>query len=203
MLHTSRPTVIRSVGLLAAVMLLSGCLDLPSAGDGAVPAAPVAEDAAAAPAGLPDDIQLGRVDAHVDGDTLWIAIDQPSDARGALPAGDRYRVRILLVDTPETVHPDRDVECGGPEASTATAALLPVGAPVWIAPDVELFDIYDRPLRYVWSGSGVSLEEHLLTAGLAEVAHYPPNDRELDRYRALEAAARDAGAGIHGELGCG
>lgn len=164
-----------------------------------VTAAPVADGR---PASVPDDAHPATVVRHVDGDTLWVEVDRDHDVPGALPGGAAHSIRVLLIDTPETVHPSKPVECGGPEASAATAALLPVGAAVWVAADTELTDRYDRQLRYLWTAEGTSLGEHLLTLGLAEVAYYAPNGRYLDRYREVEADARRAGRGLHGELPC-
>ena len=153
------------------------------------------------PAGVPDGAQPARVSRHVDGDTLWVEpleYDQP--VRLPLPEGATSRIRVLLIDTPETVHPTRGVECGGVEASAATAALLPVGALVWVLADTSDRDRYDRPLRYVFSADGTDLGAHLLEQGLAVVAHYPPDDLLLEQYRRIESDARARQVGVFGEL---
>ena len=49
----------------------------------------------------------------VDGDTIKVIID-----------GEEQTVRLIGVDTPETVHPNKDVECYGLEASDFTKSLL-------------------------------------------------------------------------------
>ena len=49
----------------------------------------------------------------VDGDTIKVIID-----------GEEQTVRLIGVDTPETVHPNKDVECYGVEASDFTKSLL-------------------------------------------------------------------------------
>ena len=49
----------------------------------------------------------------VDGDTIKVMID-----------GEEQTVRLIGVDTPETVHPNKDVECYGLEASDFTKSLL-------------------------------------------------------------------------------
>jgi micrococcal nuclease len=74
----------------------------------------------------------------IDGDTLDVRI-----------AGRRERVRLIGIDTPETVHPTKPVECFGPEASARAAELLPVGSVVLLRRDVEARDRYDRLLAYV------------------------------------------------------
>ena len=55
----------------------------------------------------------------VDGDTLVVAV-----------GGREERVRLIGIDTPESVAEDRPVECFGPEASARTAELLPPGTAV-------------------------------------------------------------------------
>src|SRR5690606_22839375 len=87
-------------------------------------------------AGCRDDHQTGPADRAsvvriVDGDTLVLDI-----------GGEEELVRLLGIDTPETVHPDEPVGCYGPEASAALAQLLPVGTQVSIARDEQPRDQY-------------------------------------------------------------
>jgi len=74
----------------------------------------------------------------VDGDTVKVA-----------KAGETT-IRIIGVDTPETVHPFEPVECGGPQASKTAAALL-TGKRVRLVydPSQGRLDVYDRTLAYV------------------------------------------------------
>ena len=74
----------------------------------------------------------------VDGDTIVVDID-----------GVEEPVRFIGIDTPESVAPDRPVECFGPEAKARTAELLPEGTVVRLERDVEARDRYDRLLAYV------------------------------------------------------
>ncbi|HEY8547400.1 MAG TPA: thermonuclease family protein, partial [Acidimicrobiales bacterium] len=76
----------------------------------------------------------------VDGDTLVVRF------RG----GGEARLRLIGIDTPESVATDRPNECFGQEASAALAALLPAGTPVRVERDVEPRDRYDRLLGYVY-----------------------------------------------------
>jgi micrococcal nuclease len=211
-----RPDTLRQLaGLTLTALLLTGCLDAtggPAGGPAAagregaaasgVPAQPEApEDGPLRPATVPAGAQPGTIARHVDGDTVWVeTLDAPDGTHLPLAPGAAHRIRVLLIDTPETVHPGRPAECGGAEASRATAALLPLGATVWLLADVSDTDRYGRPLRYLWTADGISLGEHLLERGLARVAHYPPDDRYLDRYRQIEATARAERSGIWGEL---
>ncbi|HEY3189696.1 MAG TPA: thermonuclease family protein, partial [Solirubrobacteraceae bacterium] len=85
----------------------------------------------------PDDLPDARITKVVDGDTVDVA-----------PGG---RVRLIGIDTPETVDPRRPVECFGKEASAAAATLLQ-GRAVRLEADAtqDDRDQYDRLLRYVW-----------------------------------------------------
>ena len=89
----------------------------------------------------------------VDGDTLLLANDA--------------RVRLLGIDTPETVRPGHPVEPWGPEASAFTKAFVS-GGHVRLELDRERIDRYGRFLAYVWVDEKL-LNEELLRAGLARV----------------------------------
>ena len=117
----------------------------------------------------------------VDGDTVIIAPD--------------VRVRLIGVDTPETVRPDHPVEPYGPEASTFTRSFLR-GGTVRLTFDRERFDRYGRHLAYVWVGQRM-LNEELLRAGLgrwSSTFHYSVPMK--NRFEAAEQHAREAGVGI-------
>src|SRR6267378_350862 len=75
------------------------------------------------------DTQYRVVDVF-DGDT--IVIDR---------AGTRETIRLLGVDTPETHHPTKPVQCFGPEASAYSTSRLS-GQSVRLEDDVEGRDIY-------------------------------------------------------------
>jgi len=61
----------------------------------------------------------------------------------------KTRIRFLGVDTPETVHPRKEVEKFGKEASDFTKKIL-TGETVWISYDHEPIDHYGRTLGYIW-----------------------------------------------------
>jgi micrococcal nuclease len=126
------------------------------------------------------------VERVVDGDTIDVRLD-----------GTTQRVRLLNVDTPETVDPDQPVQCMGPEATAFLTELLPAGTSVELTYDQERRDRYDRVL------AGVFLEGQLVNAmiaaeGLGVAALYEPNDRFYDAVLTAQGEARDAGAGLFG-----
>ena len=73
----------------------------------------------------------------VDGDTIDVARGDTTDT-----------VRLLGIDTPETHHPTKPVECFGPEAAAYTDSHLR-GRAVQLEGDVEARDRYGRRLAYV------------------------------------------------------
>lgn len=136
----------------------------------------------------PREVGTAVVVDVVDGDTVEVRVDGRVEA-----------VRLLGIDTPETVDPHRPVGCFGPEASARTAELLPVGTAVSLERDVEGRDHFGRLLAYVFrAGDGTFVNEALVAEGYAEVLVIDPNRAYADRLRAAEAAARAAGAGLWG-----
>lgn len=124
--------------------------------------------------------------AVVDGDTLEVEV-----------GGDTETVRLLGVDTPETVHPDRPVECFGPEASARTQELLPQGTRVRLERDEEARDRFGRLLAYVHRhDDGTFVNEALLREGFAESLIISPNHAYASTMLAAQDAARAQGAGL-------
>ena len=137
-----------------------------------------------------DDLPPGQgvVVGVVDGDTIDVEV-----------AGGRVeRVRLLGIDTPETVDPDRPVECGGPAASALLAELLPAGTVVRLERDTEARDRFGRLLAYVFRDDGTFVNEAIADAGAAEVLSIAPNAAYDERLAAAVARARAAGAGMWG-----
>lgn len=157
------------------------------------PATSPADGTPAPPDGVPADAQRATVDRVVDGDTLRVRVTDADP--GPIPSTGSVPVRLLSIDTPETVHPRRDVECGGPEASARAGQLLPEGAEVWLVVDVSDTDRFDRHLRAVWTADGTFVNAALVAEGLAEAVRFPPDERWYAELVALEAEARDAGRG--------
>jgi micrococcal nuclease len=129
--------------------------------------------------------RVAVVTGVVDGDTVEVT----------WPGG-RDRVRLLGVDTPETVHPDRPVECFGPEASAFTKHRL-LGRRVTLSFDRVRRDPYGRLLAYVELG-GRRFNDELLARGFARLLVIPPNGVHARAMLDLELAARNAGRGLWG-----
>jgi endonuclease YncB( thermonuclease family) len=121
----------------------------------------------------------------VDGDTVKVRVN-----------GQEETIRLLLVDTPETVHPNKPVQPFGKEASNYLKSLLPSGKTVSIELDVSERDKYGRLLAYLYV-DGKMVNELLLQKGLARVAYvYVPNTRYVDTFRDIQRTAQEQGIGI-------
>jgi micrococcal nuclease len=101
----------------------------------------------------------------VDGDTVHVTIGGASE-----------EIRLIGVDTPETVHPTKPVQCFGPEASQHTKELLPRGTRVYLVRDVESRDRFGRLLAYVYRASDdLFVNYELVFNGWARPSPFPPN----------------------------
>ncbi|MDO3398191.1 thermonuclease family protein, partial [Nocardioides sp. SOB44] len=76
------------------------------------------------------------------------------------------------------------------------ADLVPPGTSVSVEAEEEILDPFDRVLLYVYDAGGDMVNRAMVRAGHAEAVLYEPNDRHIERMRAAEAAARDAGRGL-------
>jgi micrococcal nuclease len=144
----------------------------------------------------PGGYEIAEVTRVVDGDTVEVRITERSDGPGAGRAeiGETYSVRLIGIDTPESVKPGSPVECFGKEASSATTALLD-GQTVTLVKDVEETDSYDRLLRYVYLGQEM-VNARLVVNGYASAYTYPPNVRHSELFVQLERDARDGDRGL-------
>jgi len=119
----------------------------------------------------------------VDGDTIEVQLN-----------GATVDIRLIGVDTPETVDPGEPIGCYGPEASGFTADVLE-GERVGLEYDVEREDQYSRTLAYVFLGDRL-FNEALVARGYARVSTYPPNVKYVDRFLAAQRRARRTNAGL-------
>jgi micrococcal nuclease len=145
----------------------------------------------AGPASGPAAAGTATVVRVVDGDTVVVAIDSAPEP-----------VRLIGIDTPETVAPDRPDECFGAEASAHLADILPPDTAVRLTRDVEPRDIYDRLLAYVERASdGLFVNHAQVAGGYAVASDYPPNVAHRDELERAERAAREAGLGLWSACG--
>jgi micrococcal nuclease len=121
----------------------------------------------------------------VDGDTLEVALE-----------GRREDVRLIGVDTPETVKPDTPVQCFGPRASAYEHRVVEHRR-VHLVFGVERHDVYGRLLAYVYLHDRF-VNAALLRRGLARTLAIAPNTRFAERFSRIQARAARAGRGLWG-----
>ena len=123
-----------------------------------------------------------RVERVVDGDTIIVS-----------GVG---RVRLIGVDTPESVDPRRPVEFFGKEASAFTRRLVD-GQRVRLEYDWEGTDRYGRTLAYVYLPDGTLVNAEIIRRGYGHAYTRFPF-KYLERFRQFEREARTAGRGLWG-----
>jgi micrococcal nuclease len=177
------------LSLLVALVVVAGCEGY--VGDGA------GGGGGRAPAGLattkaeraswpdpPKDAVAAKVQRVVDGDTFVAGVK-----------GRRERIRVIGVDTPESVDPNRPDEPYGEEASNFAKHYLD-GATVRLAGDVEPRDRYGRMLAYVWLEDGTFWNGLLAAEGYAQQLTIPPNVTYASLFRRLVGEAREHNRGL-------
>jgi micrococcal nuclease len=132
--------------------------------------------------------ELAVVTRVVDGDTIVVAIDAREE-----------KVRLIGVDTPETVHPRKPVERFATEASAFTKELAE-GKTVRLQPDPQCTDRdkYGRLLRYVWLDDKTLLNGEIISHGYGfAYVKYPFS--MMEEFQGLEREARGAERGLWAE----
>lgn len=145
-----------------------------------------------------DDIVLteARVMQVIDGYTLYAAI-----------GNSEIKVRMIGVDTPESVHTDPSQNTvWGTYASDYTKGILLEDMTVYLEYDEEPTDKYGRTLAYVWLVQDTSDIENMLNAilvrdGYAYDKVFQPNDKYAVVFEQLRIAAQNAGAGLWADEG--
>ena len=151
-------------------------------------ATPSVSTPATSPAGLIPNATIHRV---VDGDTVIADI-----------SGSRENVRLIGIDTPESVARNRPNQCYGAEASAYLKSLLPEGTAVTLILDEEPRDQYDRLLAYVIrSHDDLFINLDLVAQGYAGTLSYPPNTHYEEVLNVAVKKATFAKLGLWGVCG--
>jgi micrococcal nuclease len=131
----------------------------------------------------------GSIISVADGDTVVVRF----------PTGNET-IRLIGVDTPETVHPSKPVECFGPEASARTKQLLPKGTKVYIVRDTEARDRYQRLLAYVYrSTDHLFINKDLIAGGWGVPLFIAPNTAFETDFAASAYVAQQSRLGLWGQ----
>lgn len=125
----------------------------------------------------------------VDGDTIIVDID-----------GEETRVRLIGIDTPESVNPNaaKNTEMG--EIASAYTKELLSHKTVYLEYDIDKTDDYDRTLAYVYLSDGVTMVNALLMEnGYASIMTIQPNSKYADTFYELQKEAQKEKIGIWSE----
>lgn len=133
--------------------------------------------------------ELCRVDRVVDGDTIIV-----------ISEGRSVRVRLIGVDTPETVKPKTPAQPYGPEATSYTKNRISAfNNQVFLRRDGDPIDRYGRRLALVYLGRDGTdlLNEELIRHGLGKAElQYNYSDSMKLRFQKAEDEAKSEQLGI-------
>lgn len=131
--------------------------------------------------------EMFKVAKVIDGDTIEV---------------ERYgkieKVRLIGIDTPETVDPRKTVQCFGKEASDNSKALMQ-GKSVRLEfdPLVGERDKYQRLLAYVWLDDDQFVNQLLVSEGFAhEYTYRSQAYKYQSQFKQAESTARENGIGL-------
>jgi micrococcal nuclease len=128
----------------------------------------------------------------VDGETIWVDNN-----------GQRMKIRMIGLDTPESVDPRKPVQCFGLEASAQAKTILG-GQSVYLEtdPSQDSVDRYGRTLAYVWTTSGRLFNLDMIADGYAHEYTYDLPYRYQQDFRAAEDDAQAQERGLWSPSAC-
>lgn len=139
------------------------------------------------------DRKLNKVLKVIDGDTVNVEID-----------GKSQTIRLIGIDSPETVDPRKPVQCFGKEASNKAKELL-TGKNVVMEVDSTQGDKdkYNRLLRYIYLEDGTSVNKYMISEGYAHEYTYQSNPYKYQtEFIEAEQSAREGKKGLWADNAC-
>lgn len=127
----------------------------------------------------------------VDGDTFKVEILNYQNWEGL---NQFETVRIIGIDTPETVHPTKPKECYGDKA-TMHAKLKLLFQHLYLGFDETIRDRYNRILCYVFNDNGACINTEILEQGLAR-GYYKYPFVLMEHFKKFEQSAIDQDIGL-------
>lgn len=127
-----------------------------------------------------------------DGDTYVIRLDSN---------GQEITVRLIGVDTPESVAPEdyyKENTEEGKEISDIVKDKLKEGDKLSVEYDVQMEDKYGRTLAYLYFEDGKMVQEWLLENGYAQVMTIQPNSKYANHFAEIQHTAAENGIGLWG-----
>jgi micrococcal nuclease len=110
------------------------------------------------------------------------------------------KIRYIGINTPETVHPSKPVECFGLEASNKNKEIVE-GKEIRIEKDISETDYYGRLLRYVWIGD-IFVNDYLVRQGYAYASAYPPDIKYSEQFNEAQQEAMEDNRGLWSSCRC-
>ena len=122
----------------------------------------------------------------VDGDTIHVLLNNKD-----------VTIRMIGIDTPETVDPRKPVQCFGKEASNHAHQLLD-GATVYLEQDTSQgdYDKYNRLLRYIWMSDGRLFNQVMIAEGYAFEYTYNLPYNYQTQFKSAQRNAQDQQLGL-------
>lgn len=138
------------------------------------------------------DVETKKVTLEkcVDGDTATFKDE----------SGNIFKTRFLAIDTPESVHPTKEVQAYGKDASEYTCDKLTNAKEIILETDEKSNkeDKYGRYLAWVFV-DGELLQNELIKEGLAKVAYLYSDYKYADTLKSVELVAKEEKKGIWAE----
>ncbi len=132
------------------------------------------------------------VSSVIDGDTIQVIID-----------GKKETLRLIGIDTPETVDPRKPVQCFGKEASAKAKSLLS-GKSVRLEADPTQGerDKYQRLLRYVFLEDGTNFNKLMISEGYAHEYTYNTPYKYQSEFKQAQKEAETNKVGLWADNAC-
>lgn len=137
--------------------------------------------------------QIAQVVKVVDGDTIEVEL-----------GGVREKIRIIGLDTPETVDPRKEVQCFGKEASNFAKENL-AGKTVYLESDRTQAnrDKYKRLLRFLFLNEGsLDFGKLMILEGFGHEYTYDIPYKYQKEYRQAQVEAQTAKKGLWADSAC-
>lgn len=157
----------------------------------------------------------------VDGDTIVVNIAHTSAVSGESIDKDKgestekytqenteEKVRLIGINSPESVDPRRPVECFGKEASNKVKEIIKIGDKIWLEYDISQNerDKYGRILAYVYFNEDslklIQLNKFMIENGFAQEYTYEKPYKYQKEFRDAERMAREEKRGLWTEGVC-
>lgn len=136
--------------------------------------------------------ELFEVFKVIDGDTMQVIVE-----------GKSQTVRLIGIDTPESVDPRKPVQCFASEASKKAKEIL-TGKKVWLEADPTQGDKdkYNRYLRYVFLEDNTNVAKMMIFEGYGHQYTYDKPYKYMEEYKQAEIEARVAKRGLWADEAC-